>query len=74
MDLLRGLMQMVVFITFLGEFKMVRSLFFLTFFAAWLTHVVVCLDESKWGFLIAGALMFPIAIVHGAGIWFGLWH
>jgi TRAP-type mannitol/chloroaromatic compound transport system permease large subunit len=42
--------------------------------AAWLTHVIVCLDESKWGFLIAGALFFPIAIVHGIGIWFGVWH
>jgi len=41
--------------------------------AAWLTHVVVCLIAGKWGFLIAGALMFPIAIIHGTGIWFGAW-
>ena len=40
---------------------------------AWLTHVIVCLQGAKWGFLIAGALMFPIAIVHGTGIWFGAW-
>lgn len=40
-------------------------------FAAWLTHVIVCLTLSAWGFLIAGAIMFPIAIVHGVGIWFG---
>ena len=39
--------------------------------AAWLTHVIVCLGDDRWGFLIAGAIMFPIAIIHGVGIWFG---
>jgi len=38
---------------------------------AWLTHVVVCLKAASWGFLIAGAIFFPVAIVHGTGIWFG---
>lgn len=42
-------------------------------FAAWLTHVIVCLQQGEWGFLIAGALAFPIAIVHGIGIWVGFW-
>lgn len=41
--------------------------------AAWITHVVVCLSAGKWGFLIAGALVFPIGIIHGVGIWFGFW-
>ena len=41
--------------------------------ASWLTHVIVCLYAGKWGFLIAGALLFPIAIVHGYGVWFGVW-
>jgi hypothetical protein len=39
--------------------------------AAWFTHVIVCLTAGKWGFLIAGALAFPIAIIHGVMIWFG---
>ena len=39
--------------------------------AAWLTHIIVCLKVGSWGFLIAGAIMFPIAIIHGIGIWFG---
>lgn len=39
--------------------------------AAWLTHIVHCLSEEAWGFLIAGAIMFPIAIIHGVGLWFG---
>ena len=41
--------------------------------ASWLTHVVVCIKSASWGFLIAGALFFPIANIHGTGIWLGLW-
>ncbi len=41
--------------------------------AAWLTHIFTCLANGEWGFLIAGALAFPIAIIHGIGIWFGFW-
>ncbi len=39
--------------------------------AAWLTHVVVCLKAGLWGLLIAGAIFFPVGIIHGIGIWFG---
>src|SRR5690349_9286250 len=39
-------------------------------FAAWLTHVVTCLADGLWGFLIAGAIVFPIGIIHGVMIWF----
>ena len=39
--------------------------------AAWFTHVVTCLSAAKWGFLIAGAVFFPVGCVHGTGIWFG---
>lgn len=41
--------------------------------AAWFTHVVTCFVVGAWGFLIAGALFFPVAIVHGVGIWLGFW-
>lgn len=41
--------------------------------AAWFTHVVVCIKTASWGFLIAGAIMFPIGLVHGTGVWFGAW-
>lgn len=35
------------------------------FVLAWFTHVVTCLVTGSWGFLIAGAILFPIGIVHG---------
>ncbi len=41
--------------------------------ASWLTHVVVCIKAATWLFLIAGAIFFPIAVVHGTGVWFGVW-
>jgi len=41
--------------------------------AAWLTHVITCLTAGKWGFLVAGAIFFPIGIIHGIGVWFGAW-
>ena len=40
-------------------------------FAAWITHIIVCLKTATWGFLIAGAILFPVALIHGTGIWFG---
>jgi len=51
----------------------IGCLFFVVMFAAWLTHVIVCLSHGSWGFLIAGALFFPVAIIHGIGCWFGVW-
>lgn len=40
---------------------------------AWLTHIVVTIGAANWGLLIAGAIFFPIGIVHGAGTWLGVW-
>lgn len=42
-------------------------------FAGWVIHIVTCFHQGNWGFLIAGALFFPIAIVHGWGIFFQWW-
>ena len=38
--------------------------------AAWVTHVIVCFTAGSWGFLIAGAILAPIAIAHGTWVWF----
>jgi hypothetical protein len=39
-------------------------------FAAWLTHIFYCFSHTLWGFLVAGALFFPIGILHGMYVWF----
>ena len=41
--------------------------------SSWITHVVTCLSDKDWGFLIAGALFVPVAVVHGTGVWLGVW-
>jgi hypothetical protein len=46
-------------------------LFFLTSYSAWLTHIVTCAEDQLWGFLVAGAIFFPVGIFHGVGIWLG---
>lgn len=45
----------------------------LTVFSGWLTHIVICLQSGSWGFLIAGAILPPIGVIHGIGYWFGAW-
>lgn len=45
----------------------------ITCISGWVTHIVICFQEGNWGFLIAGAIFFPIGIVHGIGRWFGFW-
>lgn len=40
--------------------------------AAWLTHIIHCLLAAKYLLLIAGAFIFPVGIIHGIGLWFGV--
>lgn len=42
-------------------------------YSAWLTSIVFCAANGLWLLLIASATFFPIAIVHGIGVWFGGW-
>jgi hypothetical protein len=44
----------------------------LVFFAAWLTHIILCLMCGEWIWLIAGVVLFPVGITHGIGIWLGI--
>lgn len=42
----------------------------LTLVGAWLNHIFTCFAEGLWGFLVAGAIFFPIGIFHGFWLWF----
>jgi len=42
--------------------------------AGWCEHIYSCFVERSWVYLIAGAILSPLGIVHGWGIWFGWWH
>jgi len=39
--------------------------------AAWITHVVVTIKTSAWVLLAIGAIIFPVGVIHGVGVWFG---
>jgi hypothetical protein len=45
-------------------------LFTLTLLAAWFTHITTCFVTEAWGFLIAGAIFFPVGVFHGIYLWF----
>ncbi len=40
-------------------------------FAAWITHVVTCIQQATWVLLLVGAFVFPVGIIHGVMVWFG---
>jgi len=43
----------------------------LTAMAGWITHIVVAIAAKAWVFMIVGALIVPVAIVHGWSVWLG---
>lgn len=38
---------------------------------AWITHVIVCIQNEAWIFLLCGAICAPIGVIHGWGVWLG---
>ena len=42
--------------------------------AGWITSIVACVSENRLGLLIVNLSLFPVGIVHGWGIWLGVWH
>lgn len=57
----------------LAGFGFVWLALVLTSIAAWVTHVIICIKTASWLFLIAGAIMAPIGVIHGIGAWFSVW-
>ena len=48
-----------------------QIVFIIVILAAWLTHVVTCINATAWGMLIAGGLIMPVGMIHGIMIWCG---
>lgn len=44
----------------------------LTTIAAWITHVIVCIKASAWILLAFGCIVAPVGVIHGIGIWLGI--
>lgn len=43
----------------------------LAIFTGWITHIVISIQAQAWLFMIVGALLAPVAIVHGWSVWLG---
>jgi hypothetical protein len=54
-----------------GILTMLAFIFYCLFFAGWITHLVVAISAKAWLFMIVGALIVPVAIVHGWSVWLG---
>lgn len=48
--------------------------FALTAMAAWVTHVIACIQAHAWILLFAGIFVPPIGWIHGVMVWLGMWH
>lgn len=42
-------------------------------FPAWITHFVVSVKADAFVLLFAGLFIPPIGVVHGFGVWAGIW-
>ena len=55
------------------RWDVVGLLLIVTIASSWVNHLIVCFTNESWGFLIAGAIAFPIGVVHGFGSMVGFW-
>ena len=46
--------------------------FWAALLAAWVTHVIVCIKASAWILLLFGCIVAPVGVIHGAGVWLGV--
>lgn len=52
-------------------FSLLLGLIGLSAIPAWITHLVVSIQSQEWVFMIVGALLAPVAVVHGWATWLG---
>ena len=43
-----------------------------TTLAAWVTHVIVCIQAQAWFLLLIGGLIAPVGMIHGVMVWLGM--
>ena len=46
---------------------------YVAFIGGWLQHIYTSVLANDFLMLIFGALIFPVGIIHGWGIWLGTW-
>ena len=54
--------------------SLVPILIWIVCIAAWLNHIIYCFQHGAWLRLLVLAILAPLGIVDGFGLWFGWWH
>lgn len=44
----------------------------ITALSAMVTHIIVCIKTSAWILMLFGLFFAPVGIIHGIGIWLGI--
>ena len=65
----KGDIMLKAIVAFIG---LLSILFPILCAVAWVTHVVFSIMAGSYILLAIGAIVFPIGIIHGVMIWFGL--
>lgn len=39
---------------------------------AWITHVIACIKAGAWILLAFGCIVAPVGVIHGIGLWLGV--
>lgn len=57
---------LILWISFIGFTLLVVP------FSAWIQHFITSINEELWVLLVIGVFVFPIGILHGFLVWFGV--
>jgi hypothetical protein len=41
--------------------------------STFLPHIQTTLASGNWGLLVGGLIVPPVGVIHGLGVWLGLW-
>lgn len=54
-------------------FGVTYLIFWAAMVGAWLTNLINAIEHEFWLLILASVVFFPVGIVRGIGIWFGVW-
>lgn len=48
------------------------SVVYLGVISAWITSIVMCINNASWALLFAVVFVPPVGVIHGFGLWIGV--
>ena len=50
----------------------IGNVIYLSIIAAWVTSIVMCIHDASWALLFAVIFVPPVGVIHGVGLWIGV--